>query len=345
MSMQPSATRAPGTIWWARLGETPGSSASSSGAIATSLGIHSRSSSSGSVRGTRVPSAEGAAPQMRASERNVFEVAAARSGGPPRSRWPASWAISARISRRSACTVSSSAVPSREVRAGQPGGAQRQRPGHVGGLVRAAGDLERAAADVEDREPTGRPAEPAAYGEEGQPGLVLAGEHVDHHAGALLHVLEDLLAVAGVAHRGGREAEDVLAPLVLGHPQRLGGERGQRVDPGLGDVTAVVEVLGQPQRLLEGVRRQRCGAAVGVHHEQVSGVGADVQHAHAHLPHRTLRWASCARKAHASAGTPGTHGSNVPAQPWPRSLDQCPRSTWCSPARSSSSRTPTTSRR
>ena len=38
------------------------------------------------------------------------------------------------------------------------------------------------------------------------------------------------------------------------------------------DVTGLVEVLGQPQRLLELVRRQRRGTAVGVHHEQVPGV-------------------------------------------------------------------------
>jgi hypothetical protein len=104
--------------------------------------------------------------------------------------------------------------------------------GHVRRLVPAAGDLQRAAADVEDCEPPGRPAEPAAYGEEGEPGLVLAGEDVDHHAGALLDVLEHLVAVARVADRRRGEAEDVLAPLVLGDAQCLGGELGERVDPG-----------------------------------------------------------------------------------------------------------------
>ena len=41
---------------------------------------------------------------------------------------------------------------------------------------------------------------------------------------------------------------------------------------------SVVEVLGEPQRLLVGVGRHRRGAAVRVDHEQVHGVGADVEH-------------------------------------------------------------------
>ena len=57
--------------------------------------------------------------------------------------------------------------------------------------------------------------------------------------------------------------------------------------PVLDDRAVVVEVLGEPQRLLVGVRRQRRGAAVGVDHEQVPGVGADVEDAQAHAPRTT----------------------------------------------------------
>ena len=60
-----------------------------------------------------------------------------------------------------------------EVLTRQPSSAERQRPRDLGLLVGAAGHLQRAAADVEDPQPTGRPAEPPAYGEEGQPRLVL----------------------------------------------------------------------------------------------------------------------------------------------------------------------------
>ncbi len=52
--------------------------------------------------------------------------------------------------------------------------------------------------------------------------------------------------------------------------------------PAAVDGAVVVEVLGQPQRLLVGVRRQRGRAAVGVDHEQVPGVGPDVEDAQTH---------------------------------------------------------------
>ena len=61
---------------------------------------------------------------------------------------------------------------------GEPARAQRQRDGRVRLLVDAVGDLQRAAADVQDQQLPGRPAEPAAGGEEGEPGLLLAGEHL-----------------------------------------------------------------------------------------------------------------------------------------------------------------------
>ena len=67
-------------------------------------------------------------------------------------------------------------------------------------------------------------------------------------------VVEDRVAVAGVAHRRGREAQHVLRSLVLGDDDRVGHELGHRLDPALGHL-AVLEVLGHAQRLLVGVRR------------------------------------------------------------------------------------------
>ena len=39
---------------------------------------------------------------------------------------------------------------------------------------------------------------------------------------------------------------------------------------------------GQAQRLLVGVRRKRRGATAGIHHQQVPGVGTDVEYAQPH---------------------------------------------------------------
>ena len=78
-------------------------------------------------------------------------------------------------------------------------------------------------------------------------------------------------------------------PLSSATTTRVGDELGERLDARLGDRAVVVEVLGEPQRLLVGVRRQRGRAAVGVDHQQVPGVGADVEDAQAHGPNATGR--------------------------------------------------------
>src|SRR4029079_1159426 len=148
----------------------------------------------------------------------------------------------------------------REAPARQPAGAERYGPGDVRRLVGPARDLERAATDVEDRETPGRPTEPAAYGEEREARLVFAGQHVDADAGLVVHVVEHVLAVAGVAHGGGGEADALLAALVLGHDDGGGDEVGERVAALLGDVAHGVEVLGQTEGFLVRVRRERCGA-------------------------------------------------------------------------------------
>ena len=63
---------------------------------------------------------------------------------------------------------------------------------------------------------------------------------------------------------------------------------------GLGHVAVVVEVLGQPQRLLVRERRQGCRTVVGVHHQQMTGVGADVEDAEAHASNLPVaRAAAC----------------------------------------------------
>jgi hypothetical protein len=94
-------------------------------------------------------------------------------------------------------------------------------------------------------------------------------------------VVEDGVAVAGVADGRGREAQHVLGSPVLRDEDGVGHERGQRLDPARGDLAAL-EVLGQSQRLLVGVRRERSRAAMCVDDEQVPSVGADVKDAEAH---------------------------------------------------------------
>src|SRR5690606_42041785 len=57
---------------------------------------------------------------------------------------------------------------------------------------------------------SGRPAVPAAGGEEGEPGLLRATEHLELGPGLVAHPREHLVGVVRVAHRGGGERQQFL---------------------------------------------------------------------------------------------------------------------------------------
>ena len=124
-------------------------------------------------RGTR--RADGAAPASRASVRKVFEVATARSQPPiGRHVWRARSSDVGRSARRRRAAGGGSAESRSRVSRPAPSGSDSATSGSSS---MPAADLQRAAADVEHQQPAGRPAEPAAYRQEGHPGLVRAGEH------------------------------------------------------------------------------------------------------------------------------------------------------------------------
>ena len=151
-SITASATSAPATTGATGSAETPGSvgAARRSTSRAASGGV-SRSAVVRQHAADERPSSDGAAPQIRASERNVFEVATAWSGAAARSTAPGvarDLGADPLAQARGPCRRRS---PSAQPLAGQPAGAERERLRDVGRLVGARRDLERAAADVEDQ--------------------------------------------------------------------------------------------------------------------------------------------------------------------------------------------------
>ena len=86
--------------------------------------------------------------------------------------------------------------------------------------------------------------------EEGEPGLLLAGDHLDLDAGPLPHGVDQLRAVRGGAHAGGADGGDPLDAVLLrllDHPgDRVGRPRGSARGS---SAAAVVEALAQPGHL------------------------------------------------------------------------------------------------
>ena len=147
--MLASATNAPATICGARSALTPSNSARSAAVILEMKAMSCLRPVAVSVLFTRGPAPEGAAPVSRASDRNVFDVATARSGLPASSiSAPASASSVASQSRSIATRRRPGGSSGSHSRVSRPG-AQRQRQRHLGLLVDAAGQLQRAAADVD----------------------------------------------------------------------------------------------------------------------------------------------------------------------------------------------------
>ena len=281
------------------------------------------------------PRPSGAAPAIRASDRNVLEVPTDPVGraGPDDTR-RATRAIlgpdllAQRLDVRRVGRVAGQHLP------GEPAGAQRQAE------TAASGSSSRPAASSSEPPPmsstSSRPLD--------QPNQRRTARKVSRASsspsstwsvdpGLVAHPRQDRLAVGRLADRAGGEGEEVLHALVLGDRQALLGELrpARRRRPGR-CCRPAVEVLGQPQLDLVRRRRQRVAADVGVDDQQVHGVGSHVE-------------------------DPESHGSNVatgaprpPRQgrPLPRTdetvaalrLGPCPRLPWTSAARGSSSPTP-----
>ena len=191
---------------------------------------------------------ERAAPAIRASCLKVFDVATTWSGAPKRAELAhRTGDLGAYVAAQGPDVVGVGRVAGQPAR-GQPAGAQRQRHGRVGFLVDAVGDLQRAAADVQDEQPAGRPAEPAPGGEEGEPGLVGAGEDLELDAGLGADPRARTSSpLAGLAHRGGGERQQILDALVLGGLERVPDDRDESVDPLGADRSVAVEEFGEAQ--------------------------------------------------------------------------------------------------
>ena len=105
----------------------------------------------------------------------------------------------------------------------------------LGQLVGPRCELERAAADVEQQDLSGGPAEPAAHGEEGEARLGLAAEHLQGLAEGRLDPGDDLRPVGGFADGRGRRREELVD--VLGRCLLRASRGGalERADTLLGD--------------------------------------------------------------------------------------------------------------
>ncbi len=161
-------------------------------------------------------------------------------------------------------------------------GAQRDGCRDVRQLVGAGRELERAAADVEEQDLSGRPAEPATDGEEREAGLGLSAQHLERLSEGRLDARDDVCAVRGFAHGRGRRREQLGHVLDGGDLAGLRDGGDERRDPFVGDGAVRREVAHEPQHRPPTRRRQRTTAGSNVGDQQMDGVRADVEDSEAH---------------------------------------------------------------
>ena len=225
---------------------------------------------------------------MRASERNVLDVAAAMSGGPPRSRCPASWAMSARIFLRSARISFSPGIPSRKwsrasraapIGIDQATSGSSSAPPAISSEPPPMSKTASRPADQPNHRRTARKVSRASS----SPGRTAMRTPVSSATWSRTASQLSASRTAEVANPSMSCAPLSSATTTASATNLVSALMPDRV------ISPSLEVLGEAQRLLVGVRRQRGRAAVGVDHQEMTGVGADVEDAEAHAPESTVR--------------------------------------------------------
>ena len=177
---------------------------------------------------------------------------------------------------------------------GEPPGAQRQRQRDVGLLVDAGRDLQRSAADVEDQQPAGGPAEPAPHGEERHDRLGFAGEDLEVDAGLVADPAQHRRRV-----RASRTAEVANASRSsvswFAAASRALAAASTARRRRCGELAVGADLLGEAEFGLLRVCRPRVRAVMRVDHEQVDRIGTHIEHAESHAP--TVK--RCRRSAYA----------------------------------------------
>ena len=163
--------------------------------------------------------------------------------------------------------------------AGEPAGAQRDRRRQLGQFVLAEGHFKGAAADVQVQDGTGAPAVPAAHGEERHGRLFAAGEFLERHGGLVLDPGQDAapLVASRMAEVQNASRSSALCVAANSHASRTNSISS--CWPASLMLPSAIKELNEGQRPLVRGERDRAGAGVGVHQEEVDGVGPDVEDA------------------------------------------------------------------
>jgi hypothetical protein len=169
-----------------------------------------------------------------------------------------------------------------EVRGADAGRPKRQRDRQFGKVITAECEFHRSAADIDVQQSAGLPAVPATNREIRQSRLLLTAEELQLNACLGEDLLEDLVAVTSIADRCGDERIKLVDPQLSSRSECPRNRGDNTIDALLGDRSLHPDLLGQPGGLLHRVNGQWWGTGTCVHHLELGGVRAHIQHAESH---------------------------------------------------------------
>ena len=154
------------------------------------------------------------------------------------------------------------------------------------GWTGAPGDLDAAAADVDDDGDLAGDADAVNGCLMNEPRLLGSRDHARANPGSREDGFQELAAVLGLARRAGGDGDDFIDAVRLREPRELRQHLERRVH-GLGGEPATVEAAGaEPHHLLLAIDHFEREVGPHAHHNYVERVGADVDGGNAHLSSR-----------------------------------------------------------
>ena len=146
----------------------------------------------------------------------------------------------------------------------------------------AAGDLDAAAADVDDHRDVARHADAVDRRQVDEPGLFDARNHAGPDAGLGRDRLQELAAVLGFAGRARRDGHDLVDPVRFGQPPEF-RQHLQRGVHRFGRERAAVEAAGaQPDHLLFPIDDLEREIGADPHDDHVQRIGPDIDGGNTH---------------------------------------------------------------
>lgn len=160
--------------------------------------------------------------------------------------------------------------------------AQGQGQRHCRGFVTSCRQFERPATDIGDQQLPRRPTEPPSSREEGGGGFLCPGQHCYRHTHRLANARQHAPTVSRLANSRSSKGDQSIHSLFRSQIHTFSNTVNESVHRRRIQRPISVQRLHEIQPHFVRGHRQGRGTVMRIHHQQMHGVGANIQHAQSH---------------------------------------------------------------